>query len=310
MGLISHEMFAPASRKHVAKAVADLGADDVRIVITARDLGRQVPAVWQERIKNGAQDTYGDYLLEVFRSEEGRAQRGRFWRQQHLPGIASRWSRVVGPENLTVVTVPQSGADPRELWRRFASAAGLPELDYDLDAAPRNPSLGVVESELLRRLNGALPTLERQQYARRVKRRFSESALSATTHSGRIGVPKEYAEDVADLAERAITAVQRLGCLVVGDLDDLRPLPVRDDPPLPDDVPDSEILSVALTHLGTYVAAPPATPPAAREKPAPGVGAPREQPSPDPAQPAVSARGLLHIPRRLRMRLHRAPGRH
>ena len=41
---------APTCR--IEQAVKDFDTDDVRVVVTARDLARQVPAIWQERLKN------------------------------------------------------------------------------------------------------------------------------------------------------------------------------------------------------------------------------------------------------------------
>lgn len=260
--LISHEMLAPIPRETIARAVDSLGAADVRVVVTARDFGRQVPAVWQERLKNGSQERYGEFLESLFDSDEGRKHRGGFWRMQSLIGISRRWAEVVGADRLTVVTVPPAGADAGELWRRFAAAVDLPDLDYGFDVEKRNPSLGVVESELLRRLNGHLPELAWPQHVRRVKRRFAEGTLAAASASGRLVVAGEHQQEVALVAEQTIAHLRGLDCRVVGDLEDLRPTFPESDPPTPDWVQESAVLDLALAQLGRYVSRPPAPQPA------------------------------------------------
>ncbi len=57
--LVSHETLARTTKPVARKAVASLG-DDVRVLITCRDLGRQVPAVWQENVKNRSTESYAD----------------------------------------------------------------------------------------------------------------------------------------------------------------------------------------------------------------------------------------------------------
>lgn len=256
--LISHELFAPLARDRIASVVESLGPN-VQVVVTARDLARQVPAMWQERVKNGSKQSYGDYLESIFDSAEGRKRQGGFWRQQHLVGITERWGDVVGPDRLTVVTLPRSGGDPTELWRRFARAVELPDLDYTLEVKRTNYSLGVVESELLRRLNFELAHLPWPQYSRSVKRRFAQGALSAREQSARLAVPDAYVAEIDRLSEEAVDHLRSFGCRVVGDLDDLRPArPVgaQKSPPNPDDVAETALLQLALTHLSSYLANP------------------------------------------------------
>lgn len=254
--VISHEMFAPASAEAIHRALESLDTPDVRVVVTARDLARQVPAVWQERVKNGNQERYSDYLDTIFRSPQGRRNQGAFWRQQHLSGIARRWANAVGAERLTLVTLPPSGADPEQLWNRFSSAVELPPLDYSFEVGVRNASLGPVETELLRRLNGHLPELPWPQYVRRVKRRLSEGTLAATSNSGRLVVPPDFRDDVVQEAERTITELRELGCRVIGDLDELRPATRTIDSVLPDEVGTEALLEVALAQLGQHISRP------------------------------------------------------
>jgi hypothetical protein len=51
--VLSYELLAAASSQQAGRALADLAAYDVHVVITARDLGRSAVSAWQERLKFG-----------------------------------------------------------------------------------------------------------------------------------------------------------------------------------------------------------------------------------------------------------------
>ena len=55
--IISHEILATASRAQVGRALESLGHGDgteVHLVLSVRDLVRQIPAEWQENVKHRA----------------------------------------------------------------------------------------------------------------------------------------------------------------------------------------------------------------------------------------------------------------
>ena len=60
--MISHELLAAAKAESIERALASLGEHEVHVVLTARDLGRQVPAVWQEMVKNQQTIDFETYL--------------------------------------------------------------------------------------------------------------------------------------------------------------------------------------------------------------------------------------------------------
>lgn len=254
--LISHETLARTRRPVIERAVSDFDTDDVRVVVTARDLARQVPAIWQERLKNRSVETYDSFLQSIFASEHGRRRRGLFWEVQDLIGVTRRWSAGVGPGNLIIVTVPPAGGDPQELWRRFATAANLPDLPYDVDIPHRNASLGVVESELLRRLNPVVSDLTWPEYEFRIKHRFAELNLGSYQTAGRLTVPKEWHDDVQRIAEKTIAHLAASGFQVVGDLADLTPRFAEPLTDAPAEVDDAAVLGLALQVLGKFAAQP------------------------------------------------------
>ena len=59
--MISSEWLCLADREGARQALSDLG-EDVHLVLTLRDLARQLPADWQEGIKHGRRVSYPRYL--------------------------------------------------------------------------------------------------------------------------------------------------------------------------------------------------------------------------------------------------------
>jgi hypothetical protein len=279
--VISHETLARARPNTIAKAVADFDTGDVRVVVTARDLGRQIPAVWQETVKNRNVQTYSQFLEAVFEATaaDGTTKLNSFWRPQDVPRLVRRWLESVGDGNVIVVTVPPAGADRQELWRRFATALELPDLPYSFDTGVGNASLGTVQSELLRRMNRHIPEqVEWATYERRVKREFVERRLSSLPSSDRIAVPDRWREQVGVVADRMTRELAQLPIRVIGDLDDLRPQLTEPAGPLPDDISDTQLLKAALGVLADLAVAPGAAPrPAQPQPPSP----PQSQPPSD-----------------------------
>ena len=59
--VISMEYLGPVAPARIAAVVEGL-ATPVEVVLTVRDLGRVVPAMWQERLKNGGTVGWRDYV--------------------------------------------------------------------------------------------------------------------------------------------------------------------------------------------------------------------------------------------------------
>lgn len=253
--LISHETFARTPADLVERAVKSFGTDDVRVVITARDLGRQIPAMWQERIKNRGERAYGAYLDRILRAPRGSDREAEFWIPMDYAALTARWAAVVGAARVTVVTVPRPGADPGELWRRFAQATELPDVEITWPDRGANPSLGVVESELLRRLNPRLKDVAWPEYEARVKRRFAEQTLVGRAGNARLSVPTDYHEAVRSISEEIIADLGSSGVTVVGDLDELRP-EFGADAGMPEQVDRDVLLDLALDLVATYASRP------------------------------------------------------
>lgn len=258
--VISHETLARCSSKQVRRALASFGDADVRVVLTLRDLGRQLPAVWQETIKNKATTSYAEFLEDVFVNTDT-GQHRFFWKPQDFGKVVDRWGKQVGLDKVTVVTVPPSGAPRDELWKRFARAIDLPDVAIELPEKEANSSLGPGEAELLRHVNASLPEdFPWPRYLRVIKKQFAEVRLASRT-SPRMVVPAAWHQAVEERAKAMMDRLAATGVRVVGDLGDLTPtLPVADVAG-PDDLSRDELMRVAAEVTRDLVLAPPKRPP-------------------------------------------------
>ena len=150
--VISHEFFAGASPEQVARAVAAFAGAEVHVVVTARDTVSLVTARWQEYVKNGATTPIDGYP----EGEETSPHDAWDWGSLDVADVLRRWSTAVPPARVHVLTLPKP-TEPREtLWVRFAALLGIDADRCDASGSEANESLGVVEVELLRRVNADL----------------------------------------------------------------------------------------------------------------------------------------------------------
>ena len=218
--VISHEILAGAKPDKIAKALNDLAGNEVHVVYSARDLGRQIPAAWQESIKQGRKWQFRRF---IDRYEGGKAF---FFRQAlDLPEVLTAWGAKLPPERIHVVTVPHDrGPDGDELWLRFCRAFGIDPAWAPLDSERDNRSLGIAETSLLRKLNRRLElgVWREPVYDSLIRELLAQEVLVA-----RKAVPVRLPPERYDFAEQQgelwIDWIKGSGVDVVGDLDDLRP---------------------------------------------------------------------------------------
>ena len=260
--ILSHEILATASRSQVRRALASLGDGvDVHIVLSARDLVRQIPAEWQENVKHRRALGYREFLDKVTDPQRRGQLASWFWGVQEVPEVLDRWGATLPPQQVHLVTVPRPGAPRDLLWRRFASVLGLDPAAYAPEVERANPSLGVPETALIRRLNERVNhgVLANEDYRRFVRELLAHRTLSARTGSPRLGLPPDVHTWAADLSETWIAALRTRGYDVVGDLDELRPEPL-DHPSHPGtfadpDAPDeADLADAAVETVVTLLA--------------------------------------------------------
>ncbi|MCD4525376.1 hypothetical protein [Nocardioides sp. cx-173] len=219
--LVSMEFLGPAKPASIERVLASLAPAPVEVVLTLRDLGRAIPAMWQEGLQNGGTLAWAEYVGQF----PGAQQAGRmFWLQQGMGRIAGNWTDAVGADRVALVTVPPPGADPGLLWARFCEASGVPAAD-GVDVPPANTSLDAVSAVLLRELNLRLrgDHLRTGEYHRLVKFEVAKQRLA-----GRGGPPIGF-DPTPWLRQRALEIEDRLratGARVVGGFGDLEPVRV------------------------------------------------------------------------------------
>lgn len=217
--VISHEILATAPAEKISRVMNDFSADDVHIIYSARDLARQMPAAWQESIKQGRQWRFRRFLNAAQRREAW------FMRAFDLPTVLNSWSRNLPPENVHVLVVPPREAAPGELWRRFCGIVGIEPDWAPLDSERANASLGIAETELLRRLNKRLNASRRRtpEQDALIQKLLLNSDLG-TRKSRRVMLPPDRFDWAEEQARLWIDWLQGSGVDVVGEPSDLLPM--------------------------------------------------------------------------------------
>lgn len=275
--IISYELFANASAEQARRALADLEGLEVHVVVSARDLGKSIPSSWQEQLKFGLTKPLEEWqppAESAVRSEWG-------WRTMQPANVAARWGADLPPEQVHVVTVPARGAGSAELWSRFSRACGLEEVaGVDPVVARANESLGVVEAELLRRVNvGLAGRVEGGRQKSLWLRDLLAHRVLAPIGREPIGLTPAHLAEAEAEAEKAAQAITEAGYRVHGDLADLRP--DGSGARLPGDVADNELVesaALAMADLLVWARG------AGADPSSDGSGRPRS-PEPAPAPP-------------------------
>jgi hypothetical protein len=230
--VISHEVLAGATVEQVDAALAPLRGLEVHVVVTARDLGRQATAHWQEEVKLGATMSFADFERDQLRADTGcdagpdaGGVRPHFWHAQDFADALRRWSRGLPPEQAHLVVCPPPGAPRDALWSRYAEALGVDAGLLDpLSAPAANPSLGAPEVALVRAVNQALgDRLPPGVRNRLVKREWAEGVL-AGRDSPRPRTPYPLGEILASATRTWVEEVVAASYAVHGDPADLAPV--------------------------------------------------------------------------------------
>lgn len=254
--IVSHEILAPAEPEAIARARRDLAGSELHIVYSARDLARQLPAAWQESIKQGRTWTFKKFLK--------RARRGTpfFMRAFDVPTVLSGWGADLPPERVHLVVVPQrrslvtpDGEDT--LWTRMCRAFQIDPAWAPKDSHATNESLGVAETQVLRRLNLALgrQVAREGEYDALVRALVAEGRLF-DDKSDPVTVGPDSYPWLEEMTERWIEWAEQSGIHVVGDLQELRPVPLADPGRWrsPDKVKKRKLLRASVSALANMTA--------------------------------------------------------
>lgn len=227
--VLSNELFSNVEAEDVPGALSHLDGAEVHLVVTARDLARQLPAEWQEGVKHGRTLRYERFLERVADPSRNHPHAQKFWRHQDVADLLDRWAAHLPAERVHLVTVPQPGAPRDLLWQRFCSVVGV---DPDITEPPgrgSNVSLGATAIDVLRRVNRRLQQLDDKPAGlrRTVKQVLVNGALRADT-SPRVVAPAALIPRLDEITDEWIERIEKAGYDVVGDLDELRPQPAEE----------------------------------------------------------------------------------
>jgi len=247
--ILSHEFMCGAGRDQAGQLIESLAPAEVHLVITARDTLGMLTAGWAEYVKNG-----GTKPLAEMRGERIGGQGEFGWRTWDLAGVLRRWARHVPPARVHVLPMPGPGAPRDQHWRNFAGVLGLDPDRYDAPDEPRNPALGVVQIELLRRVNPHLTAFHKPVDRGTWIRGYLAEKHLVRQAGERLGADDGQIAECRERADRAVAIIERRGYHVVGDVEALRvprDLPPR---PRPDAVSDTELLDAATTLVADLLA--------------------------------------------------------
>jgi hypothetical protein len=244
--VISHENFGPATAEQAQSALAALAPAEIDIVVTARSVVWTFPSLWQENVKFHSAGALADFAPEV----DDNPLNFWGWRDLDTADVLARWGSTLPPERVHVITVPSAGAPRSLLWERFASVLGVDPHSCDASVTTPNDSLGVVEVELLRKVNTYLG----RKYANPVVagrwlRTYLAAEVLAPRRGDRPGPDPEQEAFLRKKAVEIVGAIREAGYDVIGDVDDLLP----PDGPIewrhPDDVTAAELADAGAATI-------------------------------------------------------------
>ncbi|HEX3222366.1 MAG TPA: hypothetical protein VHR35_07330 [Nocardioides sp.] len=247
--IVSHEFFAAASADQAVRAMQRLQGAEVHVVVTARDTLSLVTARWQEFVKNGSTVGIDDYPVREDTSPEQEWD----WGTLDLADVLRRWGASLPRERVHVLTLPRPGTPRDELWIRFARLVGVDHTTCDVSGSVQNESLGVVEVELLRRVNAELvdftSAIDRGNWIRG----YLAQGKLVPRRGEKFWPSPARIEELRERGDRAVDFVVSQGYDVIGDVEDLRTPKQVPERRHPDSVTDTEIAAAGAATIAAMM---------------------------------------------------------
>ena len=221
--VFSNELFSNVKAADVPAALAHLDGLDVHVIVTARDLARQLPAEWQEGVKHGRGLRFDEFLSRVLDPGRSHTHAAKFWRHQDLADILARWGRHLPPDRVHVVTCPPPRAPRDLLWQRFCSVIGVDPSAAAFPEAGANTSLGVTAVDVLARVNRRLRKGDAPPHLRRTVKHVLVNEALRSDGSERVSTPEALVPRLEEITTEWVRRIEAAGYDVVGDLADLTP---------------------------------------------------------------------------------------
>jgi hypothetical protein len=246
--VISHEFSDAASEPQVRRVVESLGDAEVHVVLTVRALTDLGPSLWQEWVKNGGLVDIDSYP----RSDDYDPTDEWGWGAFDLADILDRWGSVLPHERIHLLPMV-SGARPEELWERFLAVLGVAPRGLPAPEQPSNRSLGLVEVELLRRVNARLEGFTSAGDRGHWIRGYLGHGHVMPETEERFRPGDDTVATLAARAERAVEMLRSGEYDVRGDLDSLIGGPPSPGLRHPGEVTDEELLDAAAQTIANML---------------------------------------------------------
>ena len=231
--VISSEAFARADQ-HAAAAVVDaLGRDRTHVVLTMRPPADLLSSNWWQSVAGGGRRSYVEWLERILKADDaGNIADAAFWFRTRFDTIAARWAEIVGPENVTAVSL---AGQPRDfVLRVFEQLTALPEGVLVPGPGESNASLAHPVAETIRqfyeirRKEGLRKDPEVDQI-RGAALNMMRRDTHLLTGEDPIQTPKWAVDAASEVAHDINKGLLDLGVNIVGDLEPLtrssRPAP-------------------------------------------------------------------------------------
>ncbi|MBA2574820.1 MAG: hypothetical protein H0V02_08565 [Nocardioidaceae bacterium] len=248
--ILSEEFLVHARPAQARKIVRDLNPAEVHIVVTVRDLTRVIGSMWQHEVSQGATWPWSEFVAAVHNPKQGPPTAGvGFWLRYDLRRVLDVWEAAVPAQRIHIVVVPTSSAPPTRLLELFAQATNIEDVALTPPDQIANTSVGVIETEVLRRLNAGLDgRLNERQYLW-VLDHALKPALRARGGSSRLRIPDEYHAWLSARSSEMMHFLLASDYHVVGDVEDLLSAGSALDGVDPGELDDHDPLEAAMSAL-------------------------------------------------------------
>lgn len=244
--IVSNELLGGSSPERIARGLETVAPAEVHVVFSARDFARQLVSDWQEHIKHKHTVTlekFVDDLVEL--GLDAPKPFGKlFWGMHDAALVLSNWATYVPASRIHVVTAPPPGETTDALWTRFCATTGLDPSRYDTRTQRTNPSMGVVETELVRRLNLGVAKLQNSSYDALVRMHLADKVLRGGTP--RLSLPPHRLQWAKDRSRVLVDELTAAGYQIHGDLEDLIPRDPVEPYVSPTELTDGDLGPVAI----------------------------------------------------------------
>ena len=246
--LITHEFFAAASPRQIRRMAEDFADRDLHVIITARAMVDLGISRWQEWVRNGGNDDIDSFPV---RSEYDPTDEWG-WGSCDLADVLERWGSVLPHDRIHVLPMAPGRSAAHDLWLSFAGVLGLDGSRYPAPESERNQSLGLVETEVLRRINADLTNFRSAGDRGRWIRGYLAQPDLMKPSGERFRPGPETLADLEARGRRGVAMLQDGGYDVVGDLALLEPSEVSG-LRHPSEVTDAEMLEFTATVVAALL---------------------------------------------------------